>query len=67
MDYRHLVVTRDAHTVTCRMSNPPLQTLNSRMLAELHDLLTQIENDPDVRVFIVTGENGVFLRWMDLN
>lgn len=67
MDYRHLVVTREGHTVTCRMSNPPLQTLNSRMLAELHDLLTVIENDPDVRVFVVTGENGVFLRWMDLN
>lgn len=67
MDYRHLVVSRDGHVITCRMSNPPLQTLNSRMLAELHDLLTQIESDLDVRVFVVTGENGVFLRWMDLN
>ncbi|MBK6707535.1 MAG: enoyl-CoA hydratase/isomerase family protein [Sphingomonadales bacterium] len=67
MEYRHLVVSRDGHVVTCQMSNPPLQTLNSRMLAELHDLLTQIEADPDVRVFVVTGENGVFLRWMDLN
>lgn len=67
MDYRHLHVSRDGHVVTCRMSNPPLQTLNSRMLAELHDLLDQIEADPDVRVFLVTGENGVFLRWMDLN
>ena len=67
MEYRHLEVSRDGHVVTCQMSNPPLQTLNSRMLAELHDLLTQIEADPDVRVFVVTGENGVFLRWMDLN
>lgn len=67
MEYRHLLVSRDGHVVTCKMSNPPLQTLNSRMLAELHDLLNQIEADPDVRVFVVTGENGVFLRWMDLN
>lgn len=67
MEYRHLAVSREGHVVTCRMSNPPLQTLNSRMLAELHDLLTVIENDPEVRVFVVTGENGVFLRWMDLN
>ena len=67
MDYRHINVSRDGHVLTCRMSNPPLQTLNSRMLAELHDLLTEVENDPTVRVFLVTGENGVFLRWMDLN
>lgn len=67
MEYRHLNISRKGHVLTCRMSNPPLQTLTSRMLAELHDLITQIESDPDVRVFVVTGENGVFLRWMDLN
>ncbi len=67
MEYRHLNVSREGHVVTCRMSNPPLQVLNSRMLAELHTLLTEIENDASVRVFLVTGENGVFLRWMDLN
>lgn len=66
MQYRHLNISRDGHVLQCRMSNPPLQTLNSRMLAELHHLLTDIENDTDVRVFVVTGENGVFLRWMDL-
>lgn len=67
MQYRHLNVSRDGHVLLCRLSNPPQQTLNSRMLAELHHLLTEVENDLDVRVFVVTGENGVFLRWMDLS
>ncbi len=66
MKYRHLQVSRDNAVVTCRMSNPPLQVLNSRMLGELHHLLSEIETDDSVRVFLVTGENGVFLRWMDL-
>jgi len=66
MEYKHLKVEKEGHLVTCRMSNPPLQTLNSRMLGELHHLVGTIEKDDSVRVFVCTGENGVFLRWMEL-
>ena len=66
MEYKHLKVEKDAHLVKCTMSNPPLQTFNTRMMGELNHLIGTIETDPSVRVFVCTGENGVFLRWMEL-
>ncbi|MGV7122385.1 enoyl-CoA hydratase/isomerase family protein [Sphingopyxis sp. 550A] len=67
MEYRHIKIERADAVLTCRMSNPPDQVLNRRMLGELHHLLGHVESEADLRVFILTGENDMFLRWMDLN
>lgn len=48
------------------MSNPPDQTFNLRMMGELHHLMNDIEHDEDIRVFLCTGENNTFLRWVEL-
>lgn len=66
MEYRHLKLNRDGHVLTCTMSNPPEQTFTTRMHGELHHLLTTIEQDDTIRVFVCRGEDGVFIRWMDL-
>tara|TARA_R110001606_G_scaffold127847_1_gene262227 strand:+ start:21616 stop:22425 length:810 start_codon:yes stop_codon:yes gene_type:complete len=66
MDYQHLILEREGHILTCRMHNPPNQTLNIQMLHELHNMLNGIERDEDLRVLIVTGTDDVFLRWMEL-
>lgn len=67
MAYQHLILEREGHILTCRLSNPPNQTLNVQMLYELHDLLDQIEKDEDLRVLVMTGSDGVFIRWMELS
>lgn len=67
MAYQHLILDRDGHILTCRLSNPPNQTLNVQMLYELHDMLDMIEKDDDLRVLVVTGSDGVFIRWMELS
>lgn len=66
MEYEHLMIERDGHVVTCRMSNPPEQTFTTRMHGELHHFLGSIENDESVRVLVCTGVDDVFIRWMDL-
>lgn len=67
MDYEHIVLKRDGNVMTCRLVNPPLQVFNTPMMHELNQVLTEVEQDNTVRVFVVTGTDGVFLRWMDLN
>ncbi|WP_321490079.1 enoyl-CoA hydratase/isomerase family protein [uncultured Hyphomonas sp.] len=66
MDYQHLILEREGHILTCRMHNPPNQTLNTQMLYELHDMLSAVEQDDNLRVLVVTGTDDVFLRWMEL-
>lgn len=66
MDYQHLFLERSGHILTCRMHNPPNQTLNVQMLHELHHMLDTIETDEELRVLVVTGTDDVFLRWMEL-
>lgn len=67
MDYEFLNVERGGGVLTCRLANPPLQVFNTPMMHELNHLLSEIERDDSIRVFVVTGTDGVFLRWMDLS
>lgn len=66
MEYKHLKLEREEHILTCRMSNPPDQTLTLRMIGELHHLMNSIEKDETIRVLHCTGENNTFLRWVQL-
>ncbi|MEP3050855.1 MAG: enoyl-CoA hydratase/isomerase family protein [Erythrobacter sp.] len=66
MEYRHLKLEKDGHILTCRMSNPPDQTLTLRMIGELHHLMNEIAHDKSIRVFLCTGEDNTFLRWVQL-
>lgn len=66
--YKHLLIEKRDHILTCRLSNPPKHTLNVAMLHELNELLDNLERDLDTRVFVVTGAaDGVFLRWFELS
>lgn len=66
MKYRHLKLEKEDHILTCRMSNPPDQTLTLRMIGELHHLMNNIEHDDSIRVLVCTGENNTFLKWVQL-
>lgn len=67
MDYKFLKAERDGGVLTCSLVNPPLQVFNTPMMEELNHLLSEIERDDSVRILVVTGTDGVFLRWMDLS
>jgi len=67
MEFKHVELTREGHVLKCKLSNPPLQVFTKKMMEELETVLGQVERDPSIRVFLVTGTDGVFIRWMDLN
>ena len=62
MAYKYLSLQRQGHIVTCTLSNPPTHTLVAAEVRELHQLVSEIETDPNVRVLIFTGGGeGIFI------
>lgn len=62
MAYRHLGLHKEGHILTCTLSNPPTHTLNAEEVQELHQLVSEVEADPNIRVLIFTGGGeGVFI------
>ena len=56
MDYKHLLLTKEAGIgiVTINRAQA-LNALNTEVFRELGDMFAEIENDPDIRVVILTG------------
>src|SRR5580658_1239157 len=50
--YKTIRIERKGPVLIARFSNPPLNTMNSTMVAELSDLLTHVETDPQTRVLV---------------
>jgi enoyl-CoA hydratase len=60
---RHLSLTRTGHVATCVISNPPTHTLTAAGVAELDQLLGELEGDRSLRALVLTGGGeGVFVR-----
>lgn len=63
----HLLVERDGHVVTVTMNRPEARNaLDLEMLARLADAWVMIDEDPEVRVAILTGAGGHFCSGSDL-
>lgn len=67
MTYKDLIVERDGPLAKVIL-NPPesLNTLSLRLLRELKNAAREIQNDPEFRVVILTGAQGVFSAGLNL-
>jgi enoyl-CoA hydratase len=65
--YKMIRIERKGPVLIARFSNPPIHTMNATMVAELSDLLTHVEADPQTRVLVLTGgAPGVFIAYYDV-
>ena len=63
----HLLIERDGHVVTVTLNRPEARNaLSGEMLCRMHDAWVEIDEDPEVRVAIVTGAGGHFCAGADL-
>jgi len=63
----HLLVEKSEHIVTVTFNRPEAKNAFSlEMLARLADAWDMIDGDPDVRVAVLTGAQGVFSAGADL-
>ncbi|MGD0766199.1 MAG: enoyl-CoA hydratase/isomerase family protein [Dehalococcoidia bacterium] len=68
MEYKQIEVERGKGVALCRIYNPPLNLMNSRMTAELDALIQELEADDGVRVVVFTsGVDGVFITHYDVS
>lgn len=67
MSTPHLLVERENHVVTVTFNRPEAKNAFSlEMLARMADAWDMIDGDPEVRVAILTGAEGVFSAGADL-
>lgn len=65
-NYKTIRVERDGPIVTAKFDNPPRHVMNPTMVAELTDLVAQVESDATTRVLVLTGAaDGVFIAHYD--
>jgi enoyl-CoA hydratase len=66
-DQPHLLFERDGHVATLTMNRPEAKNaLSSEMLARMYDGWVEVDENPDIRVCILTGAGGTFCAGMDL-
>ena len=57
MAYENIIFEKDGDVAVIKFNRPKaLNAINPAVLVEVDDALDQIEEDPDVRVLILTGE-----------
>ena len=63
----HLIVEREGHVVVVTMNRPEARNaFDPEMLARMADAWDEIDNNPEVRVAILTGAGGQFCSGSDL-
>jgi enoyl-CoA hydratase len=66
-DQPHLLFERDGHVATLTMNRPEAKNaLSSEMLARMYDGWVEVDENPEIRVCILTGAGGTFCAGMDL-
>ncbi len=67
MTHQHLTLERDGHVATITLSRPEsLNALNGRLVAELERVATELHDDEETRVVVVTGAGKHFSAGVDL-
>ncbi len=65
--YEFIKTERQETTVIARLSNPPRNMLNAKMVLELGALAREVDEDDSVRSLILTGDaEGVFIAHYDV-
>lgn len=63
----HLLFERDGHVAVVTLNRPEARNaLSGQMLVRMADAWTEIDEDPDIRVAVVTGAGGHFCAGADL-
>lgn len=63
----HLLFARDGHVATVTMNRPEAKNaLSGEMLVRMYDAWVEIDENPDIRVAVLTGSGGTFCSGMDL-
>jgi len=66
MKYKNLLVSEDKHSMTLTIHRPDNNNaLNNDLMVEINQALDAAEANPDCKVIILQGENGVFCMGMD--
>lgn len=66
MTYSNLNVSVENRVALLAINNPPANALNQAVLTELRNALDQLENDPEVKVVILSGEGRFFIAGADI-
>jgi len=63
----HLLFERHGHVAVATLNRPAKKNaLSSEMLVRMHDAWVEVDQNPDIRVLIVTGAGGNFCSGADL-
>jgi enoyl-CoA hydratase len=65
--YKHLVIERQDRAMWITLSNPPHNSINADMHAELSHVFVDIDRDTSVNVIVLTGAAGAFSAGGDLH
>ena len=67
VDEPHLLFERDGHVAVVTLNRPAKKNaLSSEMLVRMYDAWLEIDQNPDIRVAVVTGAGGNFCSGADL-
>ncbi len=67
MSDAHLLVERDGHVLTVTLNRPDARNaFSGEMLVRAYDAWKELDEDPELRVGILTGAGGHFCSGMDL-
>jgi enoyl-CoA hydratase/carnithine racemase len=55
MTYENLIVDKKGHICTITLNHPPVNAWNWGMMSDFEKAISEVENDPEVRVLIITG------------
>ena len=67
MSNPHLLVERDGHVLTVTLNRPEARNaFSGEMLVRAYDAWKELDEDPELRVGILTGAGGHFCSGMDL-
>lgn len=67
MEYSSLLLTKENGIGIVTINRPKvLNALNIEVFRELYQMFTEIENDPDIRVVILTGTGKAFVAGVDI-
>lgn len=66
-DLKNLILSRDGFVATIQLNRPKaLNALNIELMTELVDLLEELDVDPSVRAFVLTGNEKAFAAGADI-
>jgi len=64
--YETILYEKEGNTATITLNRPPLNVINTDMMLEYLDALTIADNDPEIRVIVLTGAGRALSGGIDI-